>query len=290
MANSEFKWVRSIYGKGDNAIAQYNHIPDGGMNEVLKSWHEKQEEREFSCATPSRLTQCPKSAWLQFNNVPRTNDMGWGQKQRMMLGRQLEDMFAMQLQDEGKLIYHWQDHPGQQVETLQSGEGDSLLRGVPDYILKLDNKITVSDAKTSRSDSFGYVPLGEEIWKDWGWYKYRVQVNAYFKLCLDNAEELWKLGITPPEQCHLFSYALDDGIVRREYTWTPSVSELEMVEYLTKRFNQAIRAENAPQCTCQESFDQFEVKFCPYAVKASNSKVGTSCCEVNYTKGKEDGK
>lgn len=276
---SEFKWVRSIFGKGENASKQYNHIPSKGMNEVIKHWQDKQPEREFTCATPSRLTQCPRSVWLQVHGVPRTEDMTWAVKQRMMLGRQLEDMFAMQLEDEGVLLHHWKDNEGDIVAKFVSGEGTSRLEGVPDYILDLNGKATVSDAKTSRSDSFGYVPLeAPEIWEDGGWSKYKVQVEAYYKLMLDNKEQLAGLGIPVPEQCHLFSYALDDGIVRREIIWTPTKADLDRVGYYTERFNRAMIAKTAPACTCADTPDGFEVKFCPYGIKEEGDKVATSCC------------
>lgn len=277
---SEFKWVRSIFGKGDDAKKQYNFIPNKGMNEVIKNWQKKQPEREFTCATPSRLTQCPRSVWLQVHNVPPTEDRTWAVKQRMMLGRKLEDMFAMQLENEGILIYHWKDNPGDEVAKFVSGSGTSRLEGVPDYILDLNGKSTVSDAKTSRSDSFGYVPIeAPEIWEDGGWFKYKVQVEAYYKLMLDNELQLSKLGIPTPEQCHLFSYALDDGIVRREIIWTPTAFDLQQVEFYTERFNKAMIAKEMPDCTCAETPDGFEIKFCPYAVKEKGAKIGTSCCD-----------
>lgn len=276
---SEFVWVRSIFGKGSNAKKQYSYIPSKGMNEVIKNWQDKQPEREFSCATPSRLTQCPRSIWLQVHNVPRTEDQTWAVKQRMMLGRQLEDMFAMQADDEGILIKHWKDNPDDVVDKFVSGEGVTRLEGVPDYLLDLSGKATVSDAKTSRSDSFGYVPMGvPEIWEDGGWKKYKIQVEAYFKLMIDNKQLLEDMGLPVPEQCHLFSYALDDGVVRREIIWTPSRKDLDLVTYYTERFNKAMVAKTAPDCTCDEG-DGFEMKFCPYGIKEEGDKVASRCCD-----------
>jgi len=280
MSNSEFKWVRSIFGKGEDAAKKYHFIPDKGMNKVLKDWHSKQPEREFDCATPSRLTQCPRSVWLQTRGVERTNDIGWGTQQRMMLGRQLEDMFAMQLKDEGILLHHWKDNRGDEVLKFALGEGTSRLEGVPDYLLNLDGKPAVSDAKTSRSDSFGYVAIdAPEIWEDGGWYKYKIQVEAYYKLLHSDTGKRWlaENNLPLPEQCHLFSYALDDGIVRREVVWTPTARDLEVVDFYTERFNRAMSAKTAPDCTCTDN-DGFEQKFCMYGIMEKGDKVCSTCC------------
>ena len=173
--DSNFKWVRSIYGKGDNAQQQYNYIPSAGMNEVIKDWHDKQSPREFDNATPSRLLTCPRVAWLTKHNVPATNETTWAMKQRMLLGRLFENQFAAQLKDAGQLLYHWKDDDGVEVEKFVVGEDTSRLTGVPDFLLRLKDEqgnevIAISDAKTSRSDSFGYLPVGNDIWSDWGYY------------------------------------------------------------------------------------------------------------------------
>lgn len=275
----KLQWVRSIYGSGSDAKQKYNYIP-GGMNTVIQDWHSKQPEREFICATPSRLMTCPRAVWLQVHGVKETNSMGWGTLQRMMLGRQLEDMFAMQLADEGILLEHWKDNPGDKIEPFKLGEGLDQLIGVPDYLLTIDNKVTISDAKTSRSDSFGYVPMNApEIWTDTGWNKYRVQVNAYFMLYNANREK-------KAEQCHLFSYALDDGVVRREVLWTPTEADLEEVKKYTRRFNAAMQAKDCPECTCGNDKSGFNIKFCRYGSVPPGSKIATSCCDDSLiTKG-----
>jgi len=280
MADITFKWVRSIYGSGDDAQKKYNYIPDGGMNDIIKTWHSKRPERGLWCS-PSNLLTCPRVVWLMAHNVPPTNEMGWGTKQRMMAGRMFEDLFAQQLEAEGKLLYHWKDGDNDNPEKFTMGEGDTLCTGVPDYLLNLNGDICISDAKTSRSDSFGYVPIeAPEIWQDGGWKKYKLQLTAYFMLCVENRQWLTYHSLPIPSKCHLFSYALDDGIVRREFLWEPTQEDKLEVVRLTKRFNQAMQAKDCPACTCQtDSPDGFFVKFCKYGV--ANGKVCESCCSDN---------
>lgn len=282
---SEFKWVRSIYGKGEDAIKKYNYIPSDGMNAFLDEWHKKQPQRKYDVASPSRITTCPRVIWLKNHNVPIINDMGWGVKQRMMAGRMFEDLFASQLKDAGMLLHHWKDNPGDKVDKFVRGEGIDRLEGVPDYILQL-NKVAVSDAKTSRSDSFGYVPMYDpEIWTDWGYYKYRVQLTAYFMLCHANKEWFEKNKIPLPEICHLFVYALDDGIIRREFSWTPTKEDMENVVKFTRRFNGAVASKTMPSCTCVDTFDNFDVKFCDYGVKDKGTdKIAARCCGEDLIK------
>lgn len=284
VGDDDFVWVRSIYGKGPDAHKRYHFIPSGGMNKVIEDWHKKQEARIYDCATPSRITQCPRAVWLHNHGVEKLTTMGWGVEQRLLLGRAFEDKFAEQLHSEGLLIHHWKDNDGDVVDKFKSGTGIDRLEGVPDYLLKL-NLPTVSDAKTSRSDSFGYVPIEfEEAILDYNWWKYKVQLNAYFKLCIENKGWFTDRDFPLPEQCHLFSYALDDGIVRREFTWTPTSEDLSEVVFLTRRFNEAITASKMPDCTCRDMADG-QMKFCPYGTyDKPGDKVCSDCCDPDLVK------
>lgn len=269
-------------------------IPNGGINDVIKDWHSKQPPRKQTVASPSTLTECPRVVWLKKHGATLTNDMGWGVKQRLMLGRITEGLFAQQLKDEGKLLWHWKDDF--EGESIKFGMGDGLTRieGTPDLLLELDGQVVISDAKTSRADSFAYVPINDDIWKDELWYKYKLQVEAYYLLChknkdwFSNRREFNPIGkrsvqgkeVSLPEACHLFSYALDDGVVKREFTWTPTKNTADQILEYTKRWNAAYQSETTPDCLCTET----QVKFCPFATEFSETrtgyKLGTKCCEA----------
>src|SRR3990167_8586512 len=150
-------------------------IPDGAINESIASWQAKQPERQQENASPSSLLDCPRVVWLRKHKVPPTNVIGWGKKQRFMLGRITEDLIASQLRDEGILLYHWPDNFEGQSQSLSMGEGIDKLTGTPDLLLKLGDKVAISDSKTSRSDSFNYVPIkDEEICQDPYWYRHKL--------------------------------------------------------------------------------------------------------------------
>lgn len=311
---SDFKHVRSIYGRdGENETAKerYHHISDGAVNSLIKSWHEKQPERDWLVASPSRLLTCPRVVWLHNQGVKPTNEMGWGVKQRLLLGRLAENLFAKQFEDEKKLVHHWPDSSGDNTEPFELGEGLDKLVGTPDFLLLVpqtselranyfrevkplrDNEVilevAVSDSKTSRSDSFGYVPItAPEIFNEWNYYKMRIQITAYFMLLQANKVTesgkdfvvTDKLGTKAPfpELCHVFLYALDDGVVRREETWQPTKEDMETVRKMTRRFNEAVIAKECPDCTCRESYDEFDVKFCPFSISIPGKKVAEECC------------
>ena len=276
---NDFKWVRSIYGKGPDAKERYEHISSGGMNTVIKDWHSKQEDRAM-WASPSGILTCPRVVWLKHHKAPVMNNMTWAVKQRLMLGRAFEDVFAMQLADEGLLLKHWKDNPGDDVEKFEMGSGLTKNKGVPDYLLNLNGETVVSDAKTGRSDSYGYVAIDDnELFEAWNYYKYRIQITNYYMLCHANEQWFKDNNLELPTKCHLFSYALDDGVVRREVTWTPTQEDFQTVIDMTKRFNRALDSKTIPDCTCKESFDGFDVKFCDYGVKEGTSKIAESCCD-----------
>lgn len=294
VGKDDFAWVRTIYGKGPDAFKRYNYIPKDGMNKVLKEWQDKQPERERTVATPSSVLTCPRALWLQKQGVAPTNTITWALKQRMLLGRQFENQFADILKDQGLLLYHWKDDPGVEVEKFRMGEGDEANEGVPDYLLKLwlDNEqiVAISDAKTSRSDSFGYLPIElDELFEDGGWFKNRIQLTNYYMLCHSPEGKAWfaKHNLPLPTHCHLFSYALDDGVVRREAIWIPTEEDMELVRMATKRFNQGLNSDTMPECTCHESKEGFEVKFCKYGVIESGKKVAESCCDPSLAIRKE---
>lgn len=274
-----------------------SYIPGGGLNDIVRDWHSKQPPREQTVASPSTLTECPRVVWLKKNKVPFTHEQGWGQKQRMMLGRIAENLFAKQLRDSGKLLWHWKDDmPGESVK-FGMGEGLSRIEGTPDLLIKLNGKVLISDSKTSRADSFAYVPTNDSVWEDELWYHYKLQVETYYMLCHKNKdwfEHQYKydekksiemkqptktLGLPLPEACHLFSYALDDGVVKREFTWQPTQKTASEIIHYANRWNKAYQSETIPNCQCTPT----QVKFCPYASEVESTKsgykLGTKCCE-----------
>lgn len=288
-------------------------IQDGAVNDAIAAYHAKRPQREQDCATPSTLTDCPRVVWLRYKKkVAPKFPLKWGKAQRMLHGRVFEDTIAEQLRESGNLLYHWKDGENDQSVKFEMGEGNTRICGTPDLLLKINGKVYISDAKTSMGKSFGYVPLtAEEAFEDYFWYKYKLQVTAYYLLALKNkdwfsytAEEKAKVDamyepsaryvlkdakkdLPLPEACHLFSYALDDGVVRREFTWTPTKADAEEVLRYTKRWNEAFNSETIPDCTCSE-FDGAPTKFCYYTTEQettkTGAKIGVRCCDSNLNK------
>lgn len=257
------------------------YIPDKTVNKAIARWHEAQAPWQRMHASPSTLTECPRVVWLRHRGVPPTNPLGWGKKQRFMLGRQLESLIVRQLDSAGDLLHWWQDdEPGQSIK-FEHGNGLDYLAGTPDLLLNL-HKVAISDAKTSRSDSFKFVPVeARAIWTDPYWYKYKLQLTAYFMLCHWNKPWFEENKLPLPEICHLFSYALDDGIVRRELSWTPTKLDANRVNSLVRRWNEAYVSETLPDCTCPKDGG---VKFCMYGVMNKGDKVCKTCCDEKLVK------
>ena len=272
---NDLEVVRFVWGKKPEGKTWYGYIPDGGMNDIIGQWHSKQVERDLSYCSPSKITTCPRVIWLRNHGVKETYVQGWGLKQRMLLGRNFENKIAEQLDDEGALLYHWKDDPGEEDKSFTMGEGETLVKGTPDLLLRFGDTVVISDAKTSRSDSFGYLPTDFTIFEDGGWYKYKLQLTTYFLLCHANADWFKEHNLPLPTACHLFSFALDDGIVRREYTWIPSDEDIATVKQFIIRFNRSLALTACPSCECTE----WDTKFCPYAITKGKSKVGSTCCD-----------
>lgn len=256
-----------------------DYIPSGVTNTAIADWHRKQPPRVQTCASPSTLLDCPRVVWLRRHEVPFTNVMGWGKAQRLLLGRNFEDFVAKQLKEAGVLLHHWADNPGDVVDKFAHGEGLDKLTGVGDLLLQIGDKVAMSDAKTSRADSFLYVPIDpEEIFKDYFWYKYKIQVTAYYMLAHWNKDWFEKNKLPLPEICHLFSFALDDGVVRRDFTWEPTRTDADEVVRLTRRWNKAYNSPAMPECLCEEHEGK-GVIFCPFGIMPTGSNVCTSCCD-----------
>jgi hypothetical protein len=287
-----------------------NYIHDGTINQAIAKWHNSRPDREQDCATPSTLTDCPRVVWLKYRKkIPPVIPMGWGKSQRNMLGRAFVAVIDPLIKDIGNLLYWWKDDtPGESVK-FEMGKGESRVCGTPDLLLKIGDKVYISDAKTSMAKSFGYVPIkAPDVFQDYLWFKYQLQVEAYYMLCHKNKDWFhnWKnlsgveleqfqyryKALPLPEACHLFSYALDDGVNRREFMWTPTQDSMAKVLYYAKRWNRAYASETMPDCTCSE-FDGTPTKFCYYVQEQettkSGYKIGTKCCgEELYNKGGQD--
>lgn len=266
-----------------------NFISDGSANKAIAAWHEKQPDRVQTIASPSTLTECPRVVWLRYKkHVPVTSPTPWGKAQRLLLGRNFENQIAKQYEAAGQLLWHWKDDIAGESVKFSMGEGLTRIEGTPDLLLAVEGYIAISDAKTSRADSFGYVPLtAQEAFKDPFWHKYKLQVTAYYMLCHKN-KEWFKLNETPqavngeiplPNICHLFSFALDDGVVRREFTWKPTKEDADEVIAYAMRWNIAYASETVPACTCKESSGTM---FCPYAHEFTTTRkgatLGIACC------------
>jgi hypothetical protein len=272
---------------------QANYIQDGLINRSIQKWHETRPDRQQDCATPSTLTDCPRVVWLKYKKqVKPAIPVGWGKQQRNLLGRQLESLIASQLKESGNLLWWWKDDVAGESVKFEMGKGLSRICGTPDLLIKLDDgKVAISDAKTSMGKAFGYVSVNtNEVFKDWFWFCKQLQVESYYMLCHKNKDwfenehlESGKLLSLPlPEACHLFSYALDDGIVRREFTWKPSREIASKILYYVNRWNKAFSSETMPDCTCLSDGEGTPMKFC-YYVQAQETtktgyKLGTKCC------------
>lgn len=258
-----------------------NYIPEGIANGAIKKWHDElnSEDRIQTCASPSTLLDCPRVVWLRKHKVPSTNEMGWGKKQRLLLGRVLENQIADQFKHAGILLWHWKDDVAGESVKFEHGKGLDRLAGTGDLLLEYGEHVAMSDAKTSRSDSFLYVPIAQdEVFADYFWYKYKLQVTAYYMLAHWNKDWFKENELPLPDICHLFSYALDDGIVRRDFTWTPTKEDATEILRLVRQWNVAYQSEVMPDCTCQEHEGK-GVLFCRYGVMEKGKNVCTSCCD-----------
>lgn len=257
-----------------------NFIPESIANQAIAKWHDDHpSDRVQVCASPSTLLECPRVVWLKKQGVEPTNTMGWGKKQRLLLGRILENQIADQFKHSGILLWHWKDDVAGESVKFEHGDGLDKIAGTGDLLLQLGKEVGMSDAKTSRSDSFLYVPTDDkEIFQDYFWRKHKLQVTAYFMLAHWNKEWFVEMGLPLPTVGHLFSYALDDGIVRRDITWKPSKEDAEEVMRLTRRWNAAYNADEMPACTCQHDEGK-GVLFCPYGIQPSDKNFCTSCCD-----------
>ena len=139
---------------------QASYIHDGVINRAIERWQDKQPDRTATVATPSRLTTCPRVVWRTKEGVEPTNPMTWALKQRLLLGRTFENQIAEQLEEE--LLYHWKDDAEGESVKFSMGEGVYKVEGTPDLLLQLD-KVSISDAKTGRSDGYGYVATDNKV-------------------------------------------------------------------------------------------------------------------------------
>lgn len=265
-----------------------NHIESGVFNEAIAQWHRNQPPREQDCATPSTMTECPRVVWFKYvKKLPAPIPLGWGKAQRLLHGRVFENIIANQLKESGNLLYHWKDDTEGESVKFEMGEGDKRIAGTPDLLLKIGKEVAISDAKTSMGKSFGYIPLDKSVFNDFMWFKYQLQVEAYYMLCHKNKDWFEKNKLPLPTINHLFSYALDDGVVRREFLWKSTQETASKIVYYVTRWNKAYASKEMPDCTCDEG-DGAQRKFCYYTTRQEPTRtgymLGVECCNDNLIK------
>ena len=288
--------IKMVWGSSNNpdkalgkaeAIKQYEYISDGFVNKSISQYYANEKQRKLDHPSPSSITACRRVIWLDNKDVKHTNVLTWAKQMRLSLGRLLEDNLAKIFMQNKSLLAYMDDNNEQiilkkpvdgvlqelAVEKLQSKQFPGLT-GVFDFLLDINGTVVVSDAKTARSDSFGYVPIDEaEVFEDLGWRNRKIQLTGYYILCYENKDLFEKWGLPLPTACHLFSYALDDGVVRREYIWQPTQADVEEFGLYYQNFMLGFNSVEMPVCTCTD----FDVKFCKYGIEKKGG-IYTSCC------------
>ncbi len=261
-----------------------NHIDDLFIYRVFNKWLSERPKKEFEKISPSQIGHCARCMFYALKGIPQSTPPGLGTMATFEVGRWSESAFGQVFRDEGVLVHHFEDGKGGKNAPFAYKN----LKGTPDFLLRLDGDLYVVDAKTQRSDSFGWTGTSQKELME-SKKEYWAQTLAYVYLLRNNAERLIKdFGVTAEEVAKLrgliFFYSKDDGVVKRELLVDATPGQLDWVEERTNYLWGFVERNQLPPCECEG----WLVQYCNYgnpATREANKQkkvVNTECCDPSY--------
>lgn len=262
-----------------------NHIDDLFVHSIFCEWLKSRPPKKFEKISPSMIGHCARCMFYALKEVPQTTPPGLGNLATFEVGRWSEEAFGKVFKDQKVLVHHFRD------DTIKGKDAQFAagnMKGKPDFLLLLDNNLYVVDAKTQRSDSFGWTGTTQDELRE-SKKEYWAQTLAYIWLLRKNADRLVKdFGVTPEQVANLkglvFFYSKDDGVVKRELLIDPTKGQLDWVEERANYLWGFIERNELPPCECEG----WLIQYCNYGnplTRETNKQgkiVNTECCDPSY--------
>ena len=258
-----------------------NHIDNIAIAPIFNDWLEKRPPKKFELISPSQIGHCARCMFFKLKGVPETTPPGLGTLATFEVGRWAEMAFGTVFKDQKVLIHHFLDgdkDPKNQPFAYKN------IKGTPDFLLLINGVLYVVDAKTQRSDSFGWTGTTQDELRD-SKKEYWAQTLTYILLLRKNADRLIKqFGVTKEQvdnlQGLIFFFSKDDGVVKRELLVNPSPEQLQWVETRADWMWEFVKNDELPPCECEG----WLIQYCNYGdinTRETNKQkkiVNTSCC------------
>lgn len=261
------------------------HIDNTVINPIFKDWLMTRPDKTYELVSPSSIGKCARCMFYHLKGVKQTTPPGVGSLATFEVGRFTEQAFGKVFADTKHLIHHFQDgddDPKNQPFTYKH------VKGTPDFLLLIDGRVWVADAKTQRSDSFGWTgPSPQELIDDKK--EYWAQTLTYIWLLRNNAKRLKEqYGLTDEQIANIggivFFQSKDDGIVKREMILSPTDEQLKWVEDRSEFIWGFVERNELPPCECEG----WLIGYCgfgnPHTQTTSSTKkiINSECCDPSY--------
>lgn len=264
----------------------------GYIKELINSYYEKKPKKDMThkMVSPSMLGGCPRVAWFKANGVEETTPPDTNAQMNFEVGNLWEAKISEYLDEEGKLVYWWNE--GQTARMKVNPEGwkaelrtdawideELNVRGTPDQFIKEGDNYCLLDTKTMKDDAAKYIAhlSNEEYFATKG-YNYKLQLGLYLVL----NKRRYQAGL----EKYLANYgklviiSKDNGhIIKEPVLFLTEELEREVLEKVSF-MNSCIHSTTPPVCTCEG----WMVEYCNYGhvdSMAPNKKkkvVPTRCC------------
>lgn len=269
----------------------------GYIKNVAEQYYKNKPPKEYKdkLISPSMLGGCPRTQYHKLNGIKETTPPDTNAQLNFEVGNIWEAKIAEFLDEQGLLIYWWNEGQTDRMRVDES-KWKAVLRndkwideelgiaGTPDAIFEQDGRNVLLDVKTMKANSAKYVveQPDKEYWEEHKQYK--LQLGLYLLLNQKRYDE--GLESVKCEYGKLVIISKDTGAIIKEPCLFLSDELKKEILDEVKTLRNYLDKEEVPPCTCEG----WMVNYCNYGVVESikpnrqGKPVPMKCCEIRLDK------
>lgn len=264
----------------------------GYIKKIAEQYYSNKPHKEYKdkLISPSMLGGCPRVQYYKLNGIKETTPPDTNAQLNFEVGNIWEAKIAEFLDEQGLLIYWWNEGQSDRMLVNESKWKAELRKdkwvdeelgvaGTPDAMFKQDGKNVLLDVKTMKAKSASYIAeeSDKEYWE--GHKQYKLQLGLYLLLNKRRVEQ--GLESVLCDYGKLVIISKDTGAIIKEPCLFLSDELIKEIEDEIKSLRQYLDSNEIPPCTCEG----WMVNYCNYGVVESikpnrqGKPVPMKCCE-----------
>lgn len=266
----------------------------GFIKKIAEEYYKSKPKKEYKdkLISPSMLGGCPRVQYYKLNGITETTPPDTNAQLNFDVGNLWEAKIAEFLDEQGLLIYWWNEGQSKRMEvnkdnwtgTLRQDKWEDLelgVAGTPDIIFRQENKNVLLDVKTMKAMAANYIAEESDLEYWEGHKQYKFQLGLYLLLNKRRFEK--GLETVKCDYGKLVIISKDTGaIIKEPCLFMSDELEKEILSEISS-LQKYLNAGELPPCTCES----WMVNYCNYGVVESikpnkqKKPVPTQCCKIN---------